>query len=242
MNVKRQLTYIKKDRLNWVEKIQSNINNQGYYLEKNLSPLSHNQLDELADQLGSRWQSMDVQAIKPNDNAQFIAQTTEAIPPHNECAYTEKPPRYLLLHCQESQVKKGDFYLVNGNEIISYLSHEQQVSLSQINYRCLVDPNQKDAYPLLRLMPDSAEWYLQYTCIGHSKDWQRNDHYITDSVWPNGDDYHISTLQHWLKQEAFRYKHQWKAGDLLIFDNLRFFHGRDGFVGHQRHLDHIRIA
>ena len=50
-------------------------------------------------------------------------------------------------------------------------------------------------------------------------------------------------LAGYLNQPEIAYAHSWRPGDLLVWDNIRLMHGRNGFAGtHRRHLRRIQIA
>ena len=232
----KRITTIKHD----VTVIQQCLKAQGYYLAKTEQSCAAEELNALVDALGGAWQQVKALEITPFENARFIAQTTEAIPPHNECAYTAQPPRYLLLYCQQNSVNGGDFYLVDSAVIISEFSEPVISLLYHSHFDCFIDAANPQQVSLLRQGTDG--FYLQYSCIGHSEDWLENSSYAPITPLYSGYEQIIPFLQHYLRQEALRQRHSWQAGDLLIFDNQRFLHGRDAFIGSGRHLNHIRIA
>ncbi len=198
------------------------------------------ELGMLVDTLGGTWQQAEALKIAPANNARFIAQTTEAIPPHNECAYTEQPPRYLLLYCRENAVNGGDFYLVDSGQIVAAFSEQVTSLLYHSYFECFIDPTNPQQVTLLK--QSSVGFYLQYSCIGHSEDWLDNPSYMVVAPYYPGYEQIIPFLQQHLRNEGLYMYHTWQNGDLLIFDNQRYLHGRAAFSGNRRHLDHIRIA
>lgn len=213
---------------------------QGYYLANSGQSCSMAVLNSLVDALGGIWQQGAALEIAPLENARFIAQTTEAIPPHNECAYTAQPPRYLLLYCRENTVSGGDFYLVDSAAIIADFSESIISLLYHSHFDCFIDAANPQQVSLLKQRADG--FYLQYSCIGHSEDWQGNHSYAPVAPLYPGYEQIIPFLQQHLRQETLRQHHVWQSGDLLIFDNQRYLHGRKAFSGSGRYLDHIRIA
>ncbi|MGB1012215.1 MAG: TauD/TfdA dioxygenase family protein [Thiolinea sp.] len=219
--------------------IRQELTTQGYYLANTGQVCSHDALVDLVECLGGLWQQMGRQTIAPVNNARFIAQTTEAIPPHNECAYAAAPPRYLLLHCRENEVSGGDFYLIDSMDVIKTFTQAQASLLYYSQFQCLIDPAHPQQVTLLK--QQESGWHLQFTCIGHSEDWLANRSYVPVAPLYQGYEHIIPLLQQQLKREELRQRHAWQPGDLLIFDNQRYLHGRDVFSGTGRCLDHIRI-
>lgn len=232
----KRTTIIKHD----IAAIRRKLTTQGYYLANSGQVCSMETLSALTDTLGGIWQQAEALKIAPVGNARFIAQTTQAIPPHTECAYTAQPPRYLMLHCRENTVSGGDFYLVDSEQITATFS-EQIISLLYHSYfDCFIDPANPQRVSLLKQRGD--KFHLQFSCIGHDEEWEVNQNYVPAAPFYPGYEQIILFLQQQLRQEALRHYHTWQAGDLLIFDNQRYMHGRDAFNGNGRHLDHIRIA
>lgn len=223
-----------------IDTIQNELNQKGYYLANAGQICGKNALATLVETLGGFWQQGEPQVVAPLVNPTFIAQTTDEIPPHNECAYAAQPPRYLLLHCQENQVSGGDFYLVDSYRVLNALSAEMHSLLYHAKFQCLINPAHPEIVSCAH-HNEQGEIHLQYSCIGRSADWRSHSGYIPIAPFYQNYETIIPTLQAQLKREAFRQPHAWTAGDLLIFDNRRFLHGRDTFQGFGRKLDHLRI-
>ena len=121
--------------------IQLELVEKGYYLANTGAVCDPAELSGIADYFGGIWQNVGVQTIAPTSRPQFIAQTTDAIPPHNECAYATQPPRYLLLHCRENEVSGGEFYLLDGSAVAKSFSESVIRLFYHSQFQCLVDPN-----------------------------------------------------------------------------------------------------
>lgn len=223
-----------------VDTIQAELKQKGYYLANAGQTCDDAELATFVKTLGGFWQQGTAQVVAPLANPTFIAQTTDEIPPHNECAYDAQPPHYLLLHCQENQVSGGDFYLVDSYRVLNALSAEMHSLLYHTKFQCLINPTHPEIVSCAR-HNEQGEIHLQYSCIGRSADWSSHSGYIPVAPFYQGYETIILTLQAQLKREELRERHSWTAGDLLIFDNRRFLHGRYAFQGFGRKLDHLRI-
>lgn len=220
--------------------IRNEISRKGYYLANTGQTCDESELATMIDALGGFWQQGGPQVIAPSPNPIFIAQTTDEIPPHNECAYAAQPPRHLLLHCQENQVQGGDFFLVDSTHILKALSAEMFALLYYAKFQCRINPSHPQVVSLLQ-QNERGEYHLQYSCIGHTGDWNDHTGYAPVAPFYQGYENIIPSLQAQLKREDLRRFHEWEPGDLLVFDNRRFLHGRNAFQGSGRRLDHLRI-
>ncbi|CAA6818025.1 MAG: Unknown protein [uncultured Thiotrichaceae bacterium] len=223
-----------------IDTIRNEILRKGYYLANTGQICDERELTRLIDALGGFWQQGGPQVIAPLPNPTFIAQTTDEIPPHNECAYAAQPPRHLLLHCQENQVQGGDFFLVDSNHVLKTLSSELFALLYYAKFQCRINPSHPETVSLLQ-RNERGEYHLQYSCIGHTEDWNDHLNYVPLAPLYQGYETIIPSLQAQLRREDLRQTRKWEQGDLLIFDNRRFLHGRNAFQGSGRRLDHLRI-
>lgn len=222
------------------ENIHNNLFNEGYYLA-NIGHTTPSELLDLLYQFGEPWHpDYPVMTVAPVEGGQFVAQLDCAIPPHNECAYDHNPPRLLALYCEENKVDSGDFYLLEGQEILDQFTPAQYQSLQQTIFNCDMGQGFSIDTPLVRTLP-SGKKQLIYTTIGNTPNWQSSHYYSLKQAYDEYSDSLIQILNYHLQQENFRLKHKWTKGDLLIFDNLRFMHGRDVFEGNERVLHHIRL-
>ena len=234
------LTHTHNDKQHTIQAIKQAIDTCGYYLANTGKLCSDQALDSMTQALGSRWKDMATQTIAPLPNPEFIAQSNDYIPPHNECAYTADPPRYLLLHCRENSVTGGDFYVVDSALVIQQLPQAIVALLYHMTFKVTLMPDNPATLSLLH--QGEHGYYLQYTSIGHSNDWQTNQYYQPEPPFYQDYEQALPVLHQHLNHASFRLSHTWQQGDLLIIDNQRLMHGRDAFIGHGRRLDHIRIA
>lgn len=219
--------------------LDQSLQEQGYYLA-NLGQQTEAELWERLGHLGKAWHpdypTMVVEAI---EGGKFVAQMDVEITPHNECAYDLQPPRYLALFCEENTVEGGDFYLLNGKQLQENFSEQQKSTIRHTLFRCDMGTGFHYDLPLIRTVEQQE--YLIYTSIGHTPDWQANHHYQLLQPDSSYATQIIPQLHKQLQTTQHRQYHQWKAGDLLVFNNLTFLHGRDAFQGKGRKLLHFRI-
>jgi len=86
--------------------------NDGYFLT-NIGAIDDNRLLGVASLFGKPWNTAEpTLTVAKTENPKFVAQTDSIIEAHNECAYSEAPPRLLLLYCVENETEGGNFFTV----------------------------------------------------------------------------------------------------------------------------------
>ena len=92
--------------------------NDGYFLT-NIGLIDDEHLARVASLFGQPWNTAQpTLTVAKTEKPQFIAQTTSVIEAHNECAYSENPPRLLLLYCVENETEGGNFFTVTPRDLI----------------------------------------------------------------------------------------------------------------------------
>lgn len=228
------------DYLNYSENtLAQALKTTGYYLA-NIGQQTDTSLWETLGHLGKAWHpDYPTMVVESVEGGKFVAQLDVEITPHNECAYDLNPPRYLALFCEENTVEGGDFYLLNGKKLQEKLSTPLLESMKHSIFRCNMGTGFHYDFPLIRAVHDKE--HLIYTSIGHSADWQTNHYYQLLHAHDEYAQHLIPQLHQQLQDTQHRQYHSWQAGDLLVFDNLAFMHGREAFVGKGRKLLHLRI-
>lgn len=211
------------------------------YCVTNTGRCSDESLLHLCDQLGRPYERQQpLMAIEQRANPRYVGETNAAIPPHNECAYGKTPPRYLALFCAENSALNGEFFLVSTLGLMSSFDSDIIESMRQTVF--LFDMNLGFRQPLTLLRNVGGQEHLIYSAIGNNRSGSENDYYRILREHDTHSRHLIRLLNEKLLLAKFRRDHQWEAGDLIVFDNLRFMHGRNAFHSGRRRLVHFRIA
>jgi taurine dioxygenase len=158
---------------------------------------------------------------------------------HTDLNFVEEPPAASILHAWEVPPAGGDTYWAS-----MYAAYETlPVALAQRieGRRILHDARFNSAgylrevrvpdmlHPIVRTHPESGRKALYLgrranaKVEGLSED-ESNE--LLDALWEHA------------TQERFVWQHQWRSGDLIVWDNRCTLHRRDAFDGSQRRVMH----
>lgn len=171
---------------------------------------------------------------------------------HSDLSYKERPTKYTFLHAREVPEQGGDTLFVSGCAVYDALPeslrdrlaglraihsyayrHEQMIAAN--NFRAPLTEAQKRAvpevaHPAIRTLPDSGRKAV-YVTPGFTKGFEGLDEAegraLLDEIFAIA-----------LRPE-YGYRHKWRKGDVLIWDNRCSMHCAGGGYGaDQRRLMH----
>ncbi|MCC7453334.1 MAG: TauD/TfdA family dioxygenase [Crocinitomix sp.] len=218
--------------------VSESLKTDGYFLTRT-NTVSIDDVFSFLTNIGDLWMpEFPVIDVQINQGNRLYAFTNSKIPPHNECCHEEIPPLWICLFCVGVEEEGGEFYLVNTKNSLGKLEPEY---FEKLNATKFIVRSAKTNYQvergLFQMHPLSKEKSLLYTTIGcysiksHGFQSKENDPFVLKKL-----------NEHLLKStEDYQY-HKWQKGDLIIFDNYKFMHGRMAFAGLERHLKHIRLV
>jgi alpha-ketoglutarate-dependent taurine dioxygenase len=177
--------------------------------------------------------------VKPIKKSKTVAQSSKRLEAHNECAYSREIPRFISLYCEKSQVEGGQFFIVEGNKVISLLGESFASAIKEAWFQC-EHPRSGETFDTRLVRDISGISHLVYSAIGSLSGVE--SHFKLKPGQGKLASFLIKRLNYVLNsRENYRY-HNWRAGDLVILDNYRFMHGRNGFEGEDRKLLHFRLS
>ncbi len=166
---------------------------------------------------------------------------------HADMTYIETPPKAAILYALEVPVGQGDTYFANmvaayedlpadlkaaieGRQAIHDAAHNSAGMLRK-GYEETGDPRQTPGarHPLVRQDPATGRRAL---FLG------RRPHAYVLGLEPAESDELLDRLWAHATQPKYTWAHQWRPGDLLMWQNLWVLHRRDGFEETARRILH----
>lgn len=184
-----------------------------------------------------------------NENNDQLGYTNSPVRLHTDQCYTDEVPGFQFLHCIRPADIGGDNYFVNAQAAANYLKTE----VSQRAYELLTSvpvkfDRKQSKYqsahvsPILRLSdeidPATGERKLAQVRYSYFTQAPQNNVPFSElREW-------YETLQVWdklLYRDDFQIKANLVAGDVVIYDNTKVLHARNGFSG-PRHMAGVYLA
>jgi len=166
---------------------------------------------------------------------------------HADMTYVEVPPKAAILHALEVPVGAGDTEFANmaaaydalpedlrraadGRVAIHDAAHNSAGMLRQ-GYAEVDDPRETPGarHPLVRTDPASGRKAL---FLG------RRPHAYVPGLSPADSDALLDALWAYAVEPRFVWRHRWRVGDLLMWQNLWVLHRRDPFDADARRIMH----
>lgn len=160
----------------------------------------------------------------------------KSVPPHCECAYHAELPRYLFLYCEAPSHAGGTFYLVSMKEVLERLGAAASRALRTTPYG-MVSP--ATGLPATRPLVAALDGVGDVLVLGGS---QRDARPLYSYPAGRPAELLLRRVARVAADRALHLHHRWRRGDIVVFDNARFLHGRDAFAGVRRHLKHLRAG
>ncbi|KAJ2721521.1 hypothetical protein GGI07_003921 [Coemansia sp. Benny D115] len=178
-----------------------------------------------------------------NTNNDQLGYTNSAVRLHTDLCYAEKVPGFQFLHCIQPADVGGENYFVHAESAANYLKTEVsrraydlltsvpvRFDRKQANFKALL------VSPILRLSDEINE------STGERQLAQVRYSYFTQAAQNN---VAFEDLREWyeaqrvwdrlLYRDDFQIKANLQSGDVVIYDNLKVLHARNGFEG-PRHM------
>ncbi|KAJ1959558.1 hypothetical protein GGI12_004275 [Dipsacomyces acuminosporus] len=178
-----------------------------------------------------------------NDNNDQLGYTNAAVRLHTDQCYLDEVPGFQFLHCIRPADVGGDNYFVHAESAANYLKTEVNSRaydlLTSVPVRFHRKQSKFEALyvsPILRLSDETNQE------TGERRLAQVRYSYFTQAAQNNVP---FSELREWyeaqqvwdklLYRDDFQIKAALEAGDVVIYDNLKVLHARNGFAG-PRHM------
>ena len=152
---------------------------------------------------------------------------------HSDMSYQELPPTVTMLYALEVPDEAGDTFFTNMVQVLARLPValrrriEGRYAVHDAGYTDAGTPGA--AHPLIRSHPETGARALYLGRRG----------YCHVSGLPNDEsDALIDELWRFCSRDEFVWRHRWRAGDLLVWDNASVAHRRDSFDPCSRRILH----
>lgn len=152
--------------------------------------------------------------------------TNKEFPMHTDGSFEEPPPDYVSLYCiQQDQLGGGETLFIDSKEVLSRLSSESKATLQSYRYSKRVPSEFYKGN-------DTAEVVI----LSHDGRFRfRHEILLLDRA-PLHAVQAVNELERIINQECSPRAITIQRGEMVIFDNGRFFHGRTKIEDQRRHL------
>jgi len=154
---------------------------------------------------------------------------------HIDSGYAEKPYRYTFLYGVKLPSRGGNTRFANTYKAYDALPREMKdklagrraLHLHEYERRAKVDISARD-------LGDSPHWFHP-VCISHPRTGRKAlfvDRLMTrriEGLDPEDSEATLEFLYDHAEREAFIFEHEWRLGDVVMWDNLASIHGRTWF-------------
>ena len=174
-----------------------------------------------------------IKAIEPGKDLQFHVQTSlRSEEWHTDQSFIEKPAKATILHAHEVPSHGGATWFCNTAAAYDALTEEKKRRLAGLRgvhgydtrrarYRPAVrsqeeiDETPDVIHPLVRTHPESGRkaLYLNFNRLDHLLDMPRAE---SEAI--------LDELAAWVAQDRFIYRHNWRVGDAVVWDNRCTLH------------------
>ncbi len=220
--------------------VQKTLEQNKYFLSNIERPIANDELIFFLKEIGTIYNlNFPIIDVRCNDNKFLRGFTNSSVSPHTECCHESDIPTWICLYCIESSDHGGEFYLIDTSKVIKSMDSGQIEYFKHKKYEIL-SPRSKtlNRDTIIRKHPLFSNDILVYTTIGF-----KSEHRHGYSVKDDPSREKLQQLNEIIMSQKKAYSfHKWRKGDLLIFDNHYFMHGRKSFKDIKRHLKHIRLS
>lgn len=156
---------------------------------------------------------------------------------HTDLNFVEEPPAGSFLHCVEAPPRGGDTGFSNMYAALDALPEALRAQIDRLSIRhdarynsagYLRETRLPDAiHPIVRTHPESGRQALYLgrrlnaAIVGLAEDGSTA---LIDALWAH------------VEQPRFSWHHQWRAGDVIVWDNRCTMHRRDPFDARHRRI------
>lgn len=221
---------------NWLYKLSV----YGVAIVKN-TPNSETAIDAIIDRVAFIKRShygvkFVVQHISNTNNLAYLSNNLQM---HTDLPYYEYGPGINILHCFVQTVSKGgENLLVDGHYIAKYIKkiHPEEYKLLtevDIEWNDMGTEDGREFFKLYRAPIITLDKYGEIQRINFSVP-QRSSHFLTP----------IENIEPWYRAYSlflqlchkFAGKFKSEQGDILVFDNIRLIHSRNGYVDNENNV------
>jgi alpha-ketoglutarate-dependent taurine dioxygenase len=171
--------------------------------------------------------------IQEEPGSPYAALTSCRLPFHNDHLYFYKPPNYLLFYCDDPGEEGGDTLVVRGDEACRRLNPHLREELERVRIRVrrgdcciartLVTTHPLDGSKVLLFSDSSTDAQCKLELGGK----------LLDAAIIGEVRAVLASLE--------AHRQRWRAGDLLVLDNIKVLHAREAFRG-RRVLRRIAVG
>ncbi|KAJ2671851.1 hypothetical protein IWW42_003113 [Coemansia sp. RSA 1085] len=180
-----------------------------------------------------------------NSNNDQLGYTNLPVRLHTDQCYAETVPGFQFLHCIRPADVGGENYFVHAESAANYLKTEVSRRAYDLLTTVPVRFDRKQSKfqalhidPILRLGNKAGEHRLEQVRYSYFTQGPQTSVPFADMrEW-------YEALQTWdklLYRDDFQIKAELKAGDVVIYDNLKVLHARNGFSG-ARHMAGVYLS
>jgi len=170
------------------------------------------------------WDFGEVLELETSDRNENYIFSNEEVPLHWDGAFHEVP-QILAFQCLENSVKKGRTIFVDTEEIISGLSKDLLTRSIDVEIKYTTEKvahyGGEVKQKIIEVHPYSKKKVIR---MGEEVKTKKNP---VSRIVKDEDMKVVNDLQRYLKDDLYRYHHEWKKGDILFADNLSLLHGRE---------------
>lgn len=169
------------------------------------------------------------------DNKDHSHQSTD-FTLHVDGPYRKKPPKYVVLYCENGGIGKASTFLSSVNEAVKSLGKKEIEILMDLDFVYLDKNGDEFPLPLLEKDKRTGEYLNNYSGRGYVRP---NKFSISSEMIE-----YVPVVNKYIKalskSEVFRCV--LKNNDLFIFDNRKYMHGRSSKgLDYDRHLYRIWV-
>lgn len=149
---------------------------------------------------------------------------------HADLVFLHEPGSASVLYCLEAPERGGDTYWTNNTAAYQALDQAQKERIADletlyVHRRAEYNPPVPAAHPLVCTHPESGRKTL-FISPSSAREIVGLDQAAGRRL--------LEALYDHITQDRFVWRHQWRPGDLVVWDNRCTMHRRDAFDPHQR--------
>lgn len=195
-------------------------------------PCHEHSLERVARRIGYPWShafgtTFEVDIKIDTDSSAF---TNLPLQPHSDIPSRRSSPGFQLLHCLNNEVEGGEFFLVDGFAVATQLKNDradlyEMLAKTPVDFR-FVSKTVDCVHRTPMLCHDAGGGLVAVRVNSFLQQIPLFDPPVQRRLYEAYREY-LTRLSARKSQLRVR----WQRGDLLIFDNWRYLHGRDAFAG-----------
>lgn len=152
--------------------------------------------------------------------------TNKEFPMHTDGSFEEPPPDYVALYCvQQDQLGGGQTLFTDSRSVLDKLSQQTKETLQSHRYRMKVPAEFFKGNETTEAVILSSEGRFRF----------RHEILLLDDEPPHAV-HAANELETVINEKCKPQSLTLKRGEMIIFDNGRYFHGRTRIEDHARHL------